>query len=293
MISNIGLKATTECVSQHPFILSEGEHISHVSPNILVEQMQFYTLRNKITDGILDFDAKKPVKKTFFKYWNFYGMLRGESSVIEEAIQKGLRLNYEVLYKEVDKFIENDEYDINSDFLNNFESLRQLSEVKLIESKLLALFDKEIQRETDTGSVAILQGITSTTDFIYSMYPTGLPLFTDMMKNISSVNFFKKVEKGRLISKVVDKTREEALSEYLNIPTQLLDQMFEVTNDVDLSKEDVENLVDSIIDFVTNLNDLNEAYADAFKQASTPIVDNESQTYEISDKKREDDYSIM
>ncbi len=293
MISNIGLKAISDCISKHPYILTEGEHISHVSSNLLSEQINFYNLKNKITDDLYDCDAKKAVNKTYIKYWEAYGMLRGTKSVIEKAIQKGLRLNYEALFKEIDKFINNNDYIITTDFIANFETLRQLSEVKLIESKLLALYEKEIKDEIEGGHVAILQGITSTTDFIYAMYPTGLSSITNLMQNINSEEFFKKNEKGKIFTKEIEKTREEALGDYLSIPTQLMDEMFVALDELDFTEDEVQELVTIILTFVDNLDELNVDIAEAFRESVQPTVDNESQQYEISDKKREDDYSIQ
>ena len=293
MISNIGLKAISDCISKHPYILTEGEHISHVSSNLLSEQINFYNLKNKITDDLYDCDAKKAVNKTYIKYWEAYGMLRGTKSVIEKAIQKGLRLNYEALFKEIDKFINNNDYIITTDFIANFETLRQLSEVKLIESKLLALYEKEIKDEIEGGHVAILQGITSTTDFIYAMYPAGLAAVTNLMQTINSEKFFKKVEKGKILSKEIDKTREEALTDYLSLPTELMDEMFIATDELNLTEEEVNEFVNTVLTFVDNLDGLNINIAEAFRESVQPVVDNESQPYEISDKKREDDYSIQ
>ena len=289
MNSKIGIGVMVDSVSEHPYILSDGMHTPYVSDNILVEQLQFYAFKRVLNNELIDENAKG-VSKDILDYWSFYGMLSGERSIIESAIQKGFRLNYDALYEDIEKFQSEDGYIIDDDFINKFEGLRQLCEIKVIESRLLAMFDKEIQHEGEKGEVTLLQGIVGATDFIYSLYPSGFPLHTDLMRDMDSSTFFKVSYKGVVQDKELE--REDALMKYLDLPVQLLDDIFIVSAEIDVSEEFMQKFVENLADFVDKLESMNMQHASAYKEPVSNVY-NENQTYEPNSTKKEDDYSIQ
>lgn len=298
MNAKIGIGAYTDCVSENPFISNEGEHTSFVANNILVEQILFYSFKNVVNGMLVDDKGNLCVDDSVLDYWSSYGMLKGQRSVFEEAIQKGMQFNYENLYAVIEKFTEDGKpYEIDDKFKNTFEALRQICEVKLIESTLLSMYDKEIQREGECGEVAILQGITASTDFIYSMYQTGLPTYTDLMRNMDSIEFFKyytEKRRFRLGAKEEEHllSREEALTKYLNLPIELIDEILDVVEEAKAGDDFIESFTEGLSEFIGQLDELNIQHADAYKKAVTEI-NNESQTYQPADTKRADDYSIQ
>ncbi len=290
MISRIGLGVVSECLSKHPYIKTEGGHTSHVAENILVEQVLFYNFKNSVNVGVVNAKLNKAFTKDDFIYWSNYGMLKEQNCILEDAIQKGLKLNYEVLDECVRNFNNDNKYDISIEFIENFESLVQLANIKLIESKLLALFEKNIDREYGSGEINILQSITTATDFIYSMHQTNLLHYTKIMKELSVEDFFTKTE-GRLITKTTNLTKEEALTKYLALPMMIFDEIIEFALMSNCEEKYINELQEQLSNFVENLVDMNDQVAKTFKESfENAIQDN--QVYMPNNERRHDDYSI-
>ena len=282
MNENIGLGTVSQCVSNHPYIVSEGLHSSYVSGNIILEQMSFYKFKLRLNLILDELNSKVATN-----FWDSYGLVQGKRSVIEDAIQKGFCLDYAKLNEDCDKFFNGE----NDNFAENIETLRQLSEIKLAESRLLGMFESEIKEEQAQGNVCILQAITSTTDFIYSMYDSGLPQYCELMRSLVADHFFYHEEKGLLKTKYVEVSKDEALTAYLTMPTELLNSMILLADECKIDVETVKELLDNIDEFVAQLHESNNEYALAYKEAVSAVC-NENQTYEMSAKKI-DDYSIQ
>lgn len=272
-----------ETISNHPYIINEGEHISHTSGNILLEQMNFFKFKTKLNLYINELNSKK-----VYKFWDAYGLTQYKRGAIETAIQKGICLDYDKLNEDLEDFFDGK----IDDFPANIEALRQICEIKLIESRLLGLFETEIREEQSQGSISLLQAITSTTSFIYSMYESGLPQHSELMKNINSEDYFYYLEKGLLNTRLIDMDKDEVLKKYLAMPMDLLNSMLLVADECKLKRNQINELLDNINCYIKELHQHNVDCAKDFKD-SLMQINNEYQTYEISTIKKEDDYSIQ
>lgn len=276
------------CASEHPYILTEGGHTAYVGQNILVEQLNFFKFKVGLNYYISQIKDKKAVA-----FWSAYGLLRGQRSPIEDAIQKGFQLNYEALQVDCANFFENKDYK----FAGNIESLYQLSQIKLIESRLLGLFEHEMQREKEAGSVAIESAITATTDFIYTMFASGLAQYSEIMGALTQETIFEK-EEGTLRKKAVEVNKNEALTNYLSLPMELYHSMLLVIDECDMTEEQIDEFVKTVDNFIVDLSIGYKTYADIFRELvdnaniAQNNVSNEEQQYVPNPTRNKDDYSF-
>ena len=268
--------------SGHPYIFTEGKQYKYASGNVLFEQMNFYKFKTALNVYLQEKKDKK-----LNRFFSAYGLLYGERSCIEDAIQKGFQLNYANMRDDLEALFENGDRAL----IGNIETLRQLSHVKLIENRLLTMFKNEILQEESKGEVALAQAISSTATFIYAMYGTNLSGITDIMCQLTDDNFFVEYQ-GKLLKKRVELTKEEALTKFLQVPIELVDSMIMVANSFNIDEEKQELIFDSIDNFIQAMAQSNAGYAEQFKQLVSKGMGESNQPYEKTEKKA-DDFSIM
>lgn len=259
--------------ADHPYILDLGGHSSYVGENILFEQMMFRKIKKAINLVILS--AKRDRKA--MQYWENYGMLPDQMSSFEQAILKGVKFDYQAIASDFNDMCEGR----SLDFIARFESLYQICQIKTIESKLLSIFDDEIQREKNNGQVAIYQNIATATEYIYSLFATGLAEHTDLMKRTTFNDYFVKETKKWFGKKQGEYPRDVLLEDYLEIPKHLTNECIEVAVDIGISGDELKELCDSLEGLTQAFSDANAETIKAIREkiGSSNILNNESMEY--------------
>lgn len=268
--------------ADHPYILDLGGHSSYVAENILLEQMSFRKIKKAINYVIL---SGKQDKKGL-QYWGSYGMLPDQMSPFEQAILKGVKFDYQEIAKDFNNMCQG----TSNDFLMRFEALSQICQIKTIESKLLSIFDNEIEREKSNGQIAIYQNIVTATEFIYSLFATGLAEHTDLMKEISFDGYFVEETKKWFGTKRNELPKDILLEDYLELPKNLINQCIDVAIEYDISKEDLEELCNALENLTLEFSEANSQAIKAIRNQieSANIMSNESMEYARSDIDKKD-----
>ena len=259
--------------ADHPYILDLGGHVSYVGENILLEQMAFRKFKKAINFVIM---SGKQDKKAL-QYWKSYGMLPDQMSAFEQAILKGVKLDYNEIAKEFNEMCEGKSFD----FLAHFESLSQICQIKTIESKLLGIYDNEIQREKNNGEVSIYQSIVTATEFIYRMFATGLAEHTELMKEISFDSYFVNETKSWFRKKTSEYPKDILLEDYLELPKNLINKCLEVACEIGVSEKDLEMLCDSLEDLTMEFSNSNAETINMIRNQieNSNMLSNESMEY--------------
>ncbi len=268
--------------ANHPYILSLGGHSSYVGENILLEQMAFRKFKKRLNLVVL---GAKQSRRTM-KYWESYGMLPEQMSALEQAILKGVKFDYDAMARDFDNACAGQ----SNEFFTRFESLHQICQIKTIESKLLSMFDSEIQRERDNGQISIYQNIVTATDYIYNMFATRLAEETELMKAISFDGFFVDKTKKWFRKRESQYPKDILLEDYLELPKLLTNECIQVAINLNISEKDIDILCDSIEDMTREFSELNEftikAIRERVESAQAPC--NESMEYSRTKNDKED-----
>ncbi len=239
--------------ADHPYILDLGGHSSYVGENILLEQMAFRKAKKAMNLVIL---GAKHDKKAM-QYWESYGMLPDQMSPFEQAILKGVKFDYQAIASDFSDMCEGK----SNEFIARFESLFQICQIKTIESKLLSIFDSEIQREKSNGQVAIYQNIVTATEYIYNLFATGLAEHTRLMKETTFDGYFVEETKKWFGRKKNEYPKDILLEDYLEMPKNLTNECIEVAVSLGISEDELEALCDSL-----------EGMTQAFSEANAEMI---------------------
>lgn len=266
--------------ADHPYIVDLGGHQARVGENILFEQMSFRKFKNAITAARLGADVEKAERI----YWGGYGMLPNQVSAFEQAILRGMKLNYDAIANDFNAMANGE----GGDFFQRFESLNQLCHLKLIESKLLSICDDDIQRERDNGEVTLYQNIITATEYIYMLYAMGLAEFTTIMQTLSFDGYFKRTtEKGIFKTEEVECSKEEVLDSYLELPKILTNQCIEFAYRENLPVDGIKQLYQVLDNMVNEFSAQNEKTIKNFRD-SILLANGENGPYIKSDKYEHD-----
>lgn len=272
-------------VSRHPYILTEGQHYRYVAGNVILQQVGFYKFKLALREFLKDRKNKQ-----YKRFFSTYGLLDGQRSCIEDAIQKGFQLNYVKMKEDLDKLANGNDRTL----IGNIETLKQLSHIKLIESRLVTMFNDDIVQEQYCGELDIAQAIASATKFVYAMYGQGWAESTDIMMHLTEEDFFVERD-GLILKREVELSKEEALKKYLQIPVDLINAMISIADFYDISSEKKDQIFDKIEESLSVMAKSNAVYAEQFKEmveASNAEKESE-QKDKKKDRKKEDDFSIM
>lgn len=258
--------------ADHPYITDLGEHSAYVGENILLEQMSFRKFKNAIHIARIAENADKHE----VAFWKDYGMGLDQLSVFELAILRGVKFDYQAIANEFNDYVEKK----SSDFAVNFYSLSRICELKIIESKLLGLFDTEIQQQKANGEVTLLQNIITATEYMYSLFAVGLAEYTDLMESLDSEAFFKQTTKKGLLRKTItaDYPKEVLLEDYLEMPKNLTNECLAVASKMELTDEELKTVSEMLDMLVSAYDNVNKESIQELR-ATLAYANNESMPY--------------
>ena len=267
-------------IADHPYILDFGGHRAYVGENILLEQMNFRKFKNAVNKVIL----MSKTNRNGVKYWQSLGMMPDQISIFEQAILKGMKLDYKEMINDFNAMSTTE----SMVFIERIESLWQLCQIKTIESKLLATFNSDIEREKSNGEGIIYQNIATATEFIYTMFSTGLAEHTKLMRQINFDTYFvNEAKKGLFKKKKGEFSKDILIEDYLELPKMLVNECLDLADSLDLTEEEYNSITDGIEQLTQILYKGNEERMNALRSSMNYQI-NESMEYQRPEKEVSD-----
>lgn len=272
--------------SFHPFILSLGAPTSVICDNAMGQKMEFFSAKAEMetwyrdllmdalslsngqgqeVDEIFDFFISQQVERTFKEAG--ISTKTENTGVIERAVELGLQLNCDAMIESFKQTVAPEQYKDDEkivDFYDNMRSLKQISHLKILESKVLYKYRDIIDREEDKGSISTISAIDASTTIAYLIVIS--PYAFECKKNLKS--FCKELnEKLEKVDMNNANSVSEFLHHYMNFPLLLLENTIdEMTDSEEMPLDEVDAYCNTLYDSISSIVDINYNILEVMKK---------------------------